>query len=183
MADIFYSDKGVRVNPRSVSAIASSAGLFRIQHSAFIDANGRIDVYKLLEQYAHYNVVEDKFLPSAVEACSSADGLILISETTFNNLCDGQFRARFTIAHEFGHLVLNHFSEVSLNRGPEGDIKLFCNSEWQANEFAGWLLVDPKDLKANAFLPLPLLSTRYGASIECIKRRLAKLDKVLGCCW
>ncbi|SKA63547.1 protein of unknown function [Succinivibrio dextrinosolvens DSM 3072] len=179
MSDIFYADKGVRVYPRSIAKIASLAGLFRLQNNEFVDKNGRIDMYRVLEKHALYNVLEDDLLPSNIEACSSQDGTILISETTFNNLCDGQHRARFTIAHEFGHIMLNHFSEISLNRGSEGEIKTFCNSEWQANEFAGWLLVDPLDLKTNAALPIPLLSMKYGASNECIERRLSKLDKVL----
>jgi len=49
-------------------------------------------------------------------------------------------RDRFTLAHELGHLVL-HSNTGMARRVRSSEIKIYCNSEWQADAFGGALLV------------------------------------------
>lgn len=67
-------------------------------------------------------------------------GLLRINESTYNGACDGVPRDKFTIAHEIGHLLLHTPGRVSFARASH-EIKSYENPEWQANTFAGELLV------------------------------------------
>ena len=66
---------------------------------------------------------------------------IRIREDVYNAACDGNGRARFTVAHEIGHFLLHTPNSISLCRMEE-DTKLrpFEDPEWQANTFASELL-------------------------------------------
>lgn len=70
-------------------------------------------------------------------------------------------RLRFTLAHEYAHLVLHRDSPSALRRSSIGDYELsLCNLdreiEREADEFAGQLLVPAEGLSAElAKRPLP----------------------------
>lgn len=66
--------------------------------------------------------------------------LIRIREDVYERACEGHGRDRATIAHELGHLILH--TDIPLARSAAtASIPAFRNSEWQANCFAGELLV------------------------------------------
>lgn len=66
---------------------------------------------------------------------------IRIREDVYNAACDGNGRARFTVAHEIGHFLLHTPDAISLCRMEEGmKLKPFEDPEWQANTFASELL-------------------------------------------
>ena len=55
--------------------------------------------------------------------------------------CNGDGRARFTVAHEIGHFLLHTPDSIVLCRMEEGQkLKAFEDPEWQANFFASELL-------------------------------------------
>ena len=65
---------------------------------------------------------------------------IKIREDVYEAACEGEGFYRLTIAHELGHQLLH--TDLGLGRAiPTGDLPAFRDSEWQANCFAGELLV------------------------------------------
>lgn len=107
-------------------------------------------------------------LPRGVEGIAypnSADNPaeIILQERVYNLLLDGNPRARFTGAHESGHVVLGHLdllqTQLVEGRAPalhrQQNIAAFCNPEWQANVFAGTFLMPTAAVQAFVY--------RYGA--------------------
>lgn len=59
----------------------------------------------------------------------------------FFNKNKHQHRIKFTIAHEIGHILLNHFNDISTIIANSG---IDEQKEWEANMFARLLLAPPK---------------------------------------
>ena len=53
-------------------------------------------------------------------------------------------RDRFTACHELGHFLMHR--TVTMARTREDTDKIFCDAEWQADTFAGTLLMSPRHL-------------------------------------
>jgi Zn-dependent peptidase ImmA (M78 family) len=81
---------------------------------------------------------------------------IIIREDIYEQACDNVGIARFSMAHEFGHLVLH--GGAGMARRVAVTTPLYCNSEWQADSFAGELLV------SRAHVP-------WDATVDSIARR------------
>ena len=69
------------------------------------------------------------------------DGRVQIRDDVYERACEGRGRDRLTIAHEIGHLVLHHGLPLQRSDPPRNVIKPYEDSEWQANAFAGELLM------------------------------------------
>ncbi|MFB6349447.1 ImmA/IrrE family metallo-endopeptidase [Moraxella sp. ZJ142] len=91
--------------------------------------------------------------------------LMHIREDVYEALHGNDPRARFTIAHEFGHLFMH--KGVALNRG-DGNHKTYEDSEWQANQFAAELLAP---LKGCVGLSIDEIMTKYKISYQCAALR------------
>ena len=71
--------------------------------------------------------------------------LIHIREDIYDGACLDKGRDRLTLAHELGHLVLH--SNLGFARMAYSDsIKSYESSEWQANAFAGELLISAEHI-------------------------------------
>ena len=88
-------------------------------------------------------------LPVGIEAAMDPqEKLVILSPETYENLIHGLARARFTLAHEIGHVILHARylrhrlldggNILKLNRG---DIPAFRDPECQANAFAASFLM------------------------------------------
>ncbi len=87
---------------------------------------------------------------------------IYIREDIYNGACDGCPRDRLTIAHEIGHLILHKTDNLSLARVPDdARIPVYCDSEWQADVFAGELLAPHEAVKR---LSIEQICDRYNVS-------------------
>lgn len=74
--------------------------------------------------------------------------LIEIREDVYERACNGIGRDRFTIAHEIGHYFLHGSNRVALARiAPNKEIVCYRNPEWQADVFAGELLMPANLIK------------------------------------
>ena len=67
-----------------------------------------------------------------------------------------------------------HKEHIGFARNFNISDKIFCNSEWQANEFAGSLLI-PKEEIQGKILTATAVSKKYGVSLECAMNRLKKI--------
>lgn len=67
---------------------------------------------------------------------------ILLREDVYERACDGKGRDRFTVAHEVGHYILHIPSKIVLAKLEQGmAVPNFMDPEWQADAFAGELLM------------------------------------------
>ncbi|TIU89762.1 MAG: ImmA/IrrE family metallo-endopeptidase [Mesorhizobium sp.] len=70
---------------------------------------------------------------------------IVFREDVYTGACRGNRRDRFTACHEFAHFLMHR--DVKLARAREDGDKIYLDSEWQADEFAGTLMMSPRHLK------------------------------------
>ncbi|TYT27252.1 ImmA/IrrE family metallo-endopeptidase [Luteimonas viscosa] len=66
---------------------------------------------------------------------------IQVRDDVYDNIRRNKGRDRFTLAHELGHLFLHNDPALARNIRRSVDIEPFRSSEWQANSFAGSLLM------------------------------------------
>ena len=83
-----------------------------------------------------------------------SEKIIRISPSTYNALCKNDGRARFTVMHEIGHVLLHNKYFRGIIRKENPNIKLqrsripsFRDPECQANVFAGAALMPTKIVK------------------------------------
>ncbi len=123
-----------------------------------------------------YQIVEDYELPRGVEAaCIPEKSLIQIRNTTYVDACRNDGRARFTIIHELGHLLLGH--QRSLHRDNGRKIEAFENSEWQANQYAAELLMPLTTILDEKFFTPWEIQCEFGVSRAAAEKRIRLLIK------
>lgn len=78
-------------------------------------------------------------------------GDMYIREDVYNGACQGKGRDRFTIGHEFAHLLLHDNLVLGLARVDKNiKVEIYRDPEWQANVFAGEFLI-PTDCIGGMF--------------------------------
>lgn len=167
-------NKGVCVKPRSKKEIRKLARLVR-QHFQD-DIHKPFDVLSCLEiglpkatgYEFHFEPKEMGYMKD-IEASASPDDMVMyIRQDVFDALYNNDSRARFTVAHEFGHLFMHKGVTTSLNRGNPSAHKPFEDSEWQANQFAAELLAP---LDGCIGLSIDEIMTKYNISYQCAALR------------
>lgn len=176
MDSIFYANKGFQVSPLSMTAICKKSLAFRLLNDKYIDKNGCLDIIKVLEyEYGKFFVVNNEDLNGCYAKTDSA-GYITISVSTYEGACNGCGRSRFTIAHELGHCLL-HIGQIGFAREANQDIKVFENSEWQANEFAAQALFPFYLVKKYLYMPQDEIANILMISKDCVRIRIDKFNK------
>jgi hypothetical protein len=136
------------VNSRVVVAPLSRANIENfanaVRAALGISLQDRVDMLRLIEWVLPrhmdgywFEIVPDHELGDAEATTSTTDRLIKVSQSCYDAARAGHARYPFTLAHEFGHLMLHTGKPASLARG---DVKAFVNPEWQADNFAGAFL-------------------------------------------
>jgi Zn-dependent peptidase ImmA (M78 family)/transcriptional regulator with XRE-family HTH domain len=69
---------------------------------------------------------------------------LALREDVYEGAWLGHGRDRFTACHELAHFLMHR--TVTMARTREDTDKIFCDSEWQADTFAGTLLMSPRHL-------------------------------------
>ncbi|MBB1518940.1 ImmA/IrrE family metallo-endopeptidase [Aquipseudomonas guryensis] len=72
-----------------------------------------------------------------------ADNIIRLRQDVYDGMVDGRGRDRFTAAHELGHYLIHRNVPIRFHRAENGRLPAYRDSEWQANTFAGALLMPP----------------------------------------
>ncbi len=182
-------NNGFQVLPRSTNELIELTHKVRkiAKAKGFVDSNNYLYIVQLIEfgglfknneRGSCLEVVEDQELPNAF-AQTFPDGTIKVRESIYDKACEGNGHARFTLAHELGHLIM-HRSQMSMARVTNDNTKTYCNSEWQADEFAGQLLVPTTDIRHysndlySSVYIADKIAERYGVSTSCAEIRLRK---------
>ena len=98
------------------------------------------------------------------------EGIVRIREDVYEGAIKGVGRDRFTICHEFAHLLLHSSlcQNVSLARMDDRNIPIYENPEWQANVFAAEFMMPYSKLRSG--MRVNEVMTAYGvsrAAAEC----------------
>lgn len=104
--------------------------------------------------------------------------IIQLRDDVYEGARNGLGRDRLTLAHELGHLLMHR--GVSMARAlPKREVPAYQSSEWQANCFAGELLVDPRHIEPgdNAFT----VADKFGVSTEAAQYQMKcyRKDKLI----
>lgn len=139
--------KGIVVPPRSVRALRAYAEKVR---SVFLPPHV---VQMPIIQFIEWGL--PKLDPAFVfdvkdnDEMGEDEGQVPVGGTTlilrrdvYDGACKGDGRARFTACHELAHYLLHR--HITLARARSSADKIFVDSEWQADTFAGTLLMSPR---------------------------------------
>lgn len=96
---------------------------------------------------------------------------VVIRQDVYEGALAGNGRDRFTCAHELGHLLM-HANLGFARHVRRGDVPAYRDSEWQANTFAGALLI-PKEAVSRGETPHSV-SERFGVSLDAASVTLKK---------
>lgn len=170
MSSIHYQH-GFKVKPRSAASITNLAN--ELRHAFGI--TGYCPIVDILEfGWGKFSIKSMSFMGGNL-GLTQSDGVIILREDVYEGACEGNGFHRFTVAHEIGHVIM-HSDQIGFARAfhKEND-KVYCNSEWQANEFAGSLLVPNKEVQNLQQISVEKLAEKYGVSNECAELRLKKI--------
>lgn len=99
---------------------------------------------------------------------------LLIKESVYIAACEGDGRHRFTVSHELGHYFM-HKNAVSLARHSDSiEVPRFMDPEWQANVFAGALLINSNRIKD---MPPEKIAQKCGVSYQAATIAINQLNK------
>lgn len=172
---------GFRVAPSSVDVIRKTVE--NLNKLLEIDNDvKKLDIGIFLDELTEYGITYDILdadeMPHAgVEACCNPQTLeICIRNDVYIDACFNDPRARFTVLHEFGHLILGH--QRTINREtPNLELKTYEDSEWQADQFAAEFLMPYQVIKELNLNSVNLIMTHFNVSQPAAYRRINQLSK------
>jgi hypothetical protein len=133
----------------------------------------------------HFDLEIVESLPDGNEARAFPDGaphhpdgpVIQLLTHVYEKAAENNGRARLTVLHECGHVLLHRHVAVH-HRGPRGaELNTWENSEWQASQFAVELLMPVESLLAPGSLEGYV--GRMGVSREAACNRVLQLERQL----
>ncbi len=106
----------------------------------YIDVEEMLDFIlpKLMPEFG-YGVLPSRETGNNHGLADPDRAFIWLRDDVYDRACQGKGRDRLTIVHEVGHVLL-HTSDIVLRRGDDQP-EPFRDPEWQANCFAGELLM------------------------------------------
>ena len=168
----------IKTNPLSVKDIKTIAEKVR---EGYKIKNG--DCFPILEYINHLfdngiigiMILEnnDPYLDKNTPAVYNAmDNFIYLKESVIDEIECGNYRSNFTLAHELFHYLQHQVLEFDFEEVETR--KTYEDPEWQANCFAGELLLPDEflDNEDNDFL-----ASHFQVSVECVLTRKVKQKK------
>lgn|GEM_PF-1382757 len=148
MAKDHYTSAGL-TTPKMMAAALRYRSEFDIQHVEFVDIMDIIE-FKLVQVFPDFRLVIAR--DSELKEDAFAEPLkdrITVRESTYIAACNGDFEARFILAHELGHFLLHREKDVIMHSDPQGavqairEMSAIQSTEAQANMFARHFLAPP----------------------------------------
>lgn len=160
------------VSRRSTKQIENLARMVRREFG--IEPHERIAMQPILEfaidemiEGAYLAIRPDREMEGAEGRTDLDEPVITLSAGTYARLGRGEARARMTAAHELGHLLMHCGQPVHFYRTRSKD---HCfNPEWQADHFAGALLMPRESLVK--FKTVSRVMKTFGVSRAAALRR------------
>lgn len=116
----------------------------------------------------------DEISRSAPAALVGRD--LKIRDSCYRGMCGHRNRDNFTLFHELGHYFLGHVRQYT--RAELEEHEFFCDSEWQANQFAGEALMPVEVVIAKQLKTLEDFKKEFPyVSNEAIRVRMEKLRR------
>ena len=148
---------GVLVPAMSKFAIRNKATSITAKVRQVVKYDTVVPITQVLEQFGEgvfpgYNFEikddADKMMLHYWAYTDPVSKTIYIRDSIYHKACCGDPQARFTIAHEMGHLFLGHGQGAVLARkAANADIPIYYDAEWQADTFAAELLMPANEAK------------------------------------
>jgi Zn-dependent peptidase ImmA (M78 family) len=167
---------GFTVPPLSKQKIAAAANIVRDRFSPLMSVNGYVPIDKVYEML-HLVLPEFNFEVCENDEMGGDHGqtfpekqLIKLRSDVYDGMCSGSGRDRFTAAHELGHLFLH--TQASFARATNSATPVYMNSEWQADTFASYLLIEQQAL--TVCKTIEEVQTRFGVSYSAAQVRFQK---------
>ncbi|CAK7193407.1 hypothetical protein COMNV_01622 [Commensalibacter sp. Nvir] len=185
------SSNGFCVKPRSINKILSE--LSSIRNKLYPENPDYLPIEWLLEKldgktilFNHSTIgqikihcVEEQLMKDAYGKTFPRNNEnkieIHIKDSVYIKACEKDNRARFTIAHEIAHAFLHGNEKITFNQRINKLTPAYCDSEWQANTGAAFLLLPPD--KVEKFKEPKLCSQHCGISIEASKITIKTYQK------
>jgi transcriptional regulator with XRE-family HTH domain len=148
-APFFRKRRGMYAPPMKTSVIREFADKVR---SAFVeDTQIEFPIMDVLEfrmamviEGFHVDVRDKESMGDEEGRVVAGKNEIVLREDVYEGAWDGSGRDRFTACHEFAHFLMHR--EISMPRMRDDSEKIYCDAEWQADTFAGTLLMSPRHL-------------------------------------
>ncbi len=136
--------RGMLVSPMSAAAIESLAGKVR---NVFCKMDRYdfpiIEVLEIklqeLEPRFVFDVRDGHEIDGDEGRVIPGEHLLILRTDVYDGACRHQARPRFTACHELGHYVMHH--EATLSRATTNADPIYRDAEWQADMFAGALML------------------------------------------
>ncbi|MFF3703900.1 ImmA/IrrE family metallo-endopeptidase [Pseudomonas qingdaonensis] len=108
-----------------------------------------------------------------------SENVIRLREDVYEGCCSGRGRDRFTAAHELGHYLMHRNAAIKFHRAENGRLPAYLDSEWQANRFAGGLLMPELLMKSCASLDEVVNRFKVSRDAAIVQNKvLAKKNKM-----
>lgn len=197
-----FRPKGIKVAvPRSYAKIEELAAFWRVGLLPDLAWTDGVDAHALFDALDRRPIrlpggvpaqlsMEVQPLPAALEAYTLYDSgrsrlRVVLSESTYASLEQGDPRAAFTLLHELGHVVMHKVELVKLQSMPHPERvlarqvathKIYEDSEWQADAFASAFLMPALGLQRVADdgrITVAALQKRYQVSGQAAGCRIS----------
>ena len=140
--------------PLSRRAIREIAKIFQkiTNTKEYFDIVGFIEhILPIIDPYFIFEIVEDNELPDVYAQSCPDKHTIKVRKSVYYGAINNNGRDRFTLCHELGHYIFHGSANISYMR-TDRKLEAYKDPEWQANTFAGELLV-PEEIAINHTVP------------------------------
>jgi len=156
---------GLRVSGKSVKIIKDYAN--KARKVLGCESKEYINMSNLMEILIHNDILIilediDERVRKKYAYTHPDKAKIYVRESVYNSACDCNPRARFTIAHEIGHLLMHKEQEV-FARSTCNNHKIYEDAEWQADVFAASFLINQNFVNEN--MTAEDIAEKFGVSL------------------
>lgn len=169
----------IKTNPLSVKNIERIAlelrDEFNVKETEFFPIIKVLDTF-FEKNLLSYQIVDNdtKLMDeSCVAIYNAKENFIYIKRSVIEEYEQGIYRSAFTLCHELFHFIQNIALKFEFEECDK--CKYYEDVDWQANEFAGQVLIPTKYLA----LDEETMQKMYHVSLECALTRKAKAKKRL----
>lgn len=112
--------------------------------------------------------------PDELARSEPDNNITFVRRSVYERAVAGVPRDRFTLSHEFGHILEHPEDRIvkrpnSFSRGKKAPLKTYEDPEWQANTFAAEFLMNKAGCKG---LSVPEAAAKYGVSYQVAEIQL-----------